>query len=155
MADTKVPCLIFSGNAEKEHSIDLSRLNRITFGGDSMVITSSRDDYAQPVELLYSLYHHLEIGEAFPTDILSGISAADSATASSLHFDAASRLLHLNSDGDAAFSAGVFDLGGHLLLTADGLSDGDAVTLEALAPGVYIALASDGITKLTLKFIIN
>lgn len=62
-AETKVPCLIFSGNAEKEHCIDLSSLNRITFGDNSMVISSSKDESKKSVELLYSLYHHLEIGD--------------------------------------------------------------------------------------------
>ena len=66
-ADTKVPCFIFSGNAEKEHSIDLSKFNRITFGKNSMVISSSKDDTAEPIELSYSLYHRLVIGDAEPT----------------------------------------------------------------------------------------
>lgn len=153
-AETKVPCLIFSGNAETEHSIDLAKLNRITFGNNSMIISSSKDDASQSVELLYSLYHHLEIGDAIPTDLESGIESVDTDSDSRIYVDAQAKLLYLQSASSAKFSIGIFNISGHLLMTAE-LNDGDAVTLEALTPGMYIALASDGKTKLSLKFILN
>lgn len=150
-AETKVPCLIFSGNAGTEHSVDLSRLNRITFGDNSMVISSSKDDTQQSVELLYSLYHHLEIGDTTPT---SGIETEVMDSETRIYVDAKAKLLHLQSASDAEFSVGIFNLNGILLLTSE-LCNGDAVTLEVLTPGVYIAVASDGQTRLNLKFILN
>ena len=154
-AETKVPCLIFSGNAEKEHCIDLSSLNRITFGDNSMVISAvpvMRNN--KSVELLYSLYHHLEIGDETPTDIGASVDVISEGSISRIYVDAKSKLLYLQSTDDTTFHLGVFDVSGNLMLTSD-LSNGDAVTLEALSPGVYIAVASDGMTKLNLKFILN
>lgn len=153
-AETKVPCLIFSGNAEKEHCIDLSSLNRITFGNNSMVISSSKDASKKSVELLYSLYHHLEIGDETPTDIGASVDVISDDSTSRIFVDAKSKLLYLQSPGDSTFHLGVFNVSGNLILTSD-LSNGDAVTLEALSSGVYIAVASDGKTKLNLKFILN
>ena len=153
-AETKVPCLIFSGNAEKEHCIDLSSLNRITFGDNSMVISSSKDASKESVELLYSLYHHLEIRDENPTDNGASVNVISENSTSRIYVDAKSKLLYLRSTDDTTFHLGVFNVSGNLLLTSD-LSNGDAVTLEALSSGVYIAIASDGKTKLNLKFILN
>ncbi len=152
-ADTKVPCLIFSGNAETERSIDLANLNRITFSDNPMVISSSKDDAVQTVELLYSLYHHIEIGDAIPTSD-AGIEDVHADSDSRLYFDAQAGLLNLQTSSDTEFSVGVFNVSGHLLLTSE-LNNGDAVTLEGLTPGVYIAVATDGKIKLNLKFILN
>lgn len=153
-AETKVPCLIFSGNAEKEYCIDLSSLNRITFGYNSMVISSSKDASKESLELLYSLYHHLEIGDETPTDIGASVDVISEDSISRIYVDAKSKLLYLQSKDDTTFHIGVFNISGNLMLTSD-LSNGDAVTLESLSSGVYIAVASDGKTKLNLKFILN
>lgn len=153
-ADTKVPCLVFSGNAEKEHRIDLNSRNRITFNDNSMVISSSNDETVPPVELLYSLYHHLEVREAAPADITVGVEAIDAETESRIYVDSHARLLHLETSSETEFTTGIFDINGHLLMKAE-LNSGDAVTIEALSPGVYIAVATDGKIKLTLKFILN
>ena len=152
-ADTKVPCLIFSGNAEKEHCIDLANLNRITFGDNSMVISSSSDGNNKSVELLYSLYHHLEIGDGFP-DKGAGIEAVDADSDSHIYVDSQAKLLYLTSTSETQFSVGVFNTSGLLLMTSE-LISGDALSLEAIGPGIYIAVATDGDTKLTLKFILN
>lgn len=153
-AETKVPCLIFSGNAEKEYCIDLSELNRITFGDNSMVISSSKDASKKSVELLYSIYHHLEIGDETPTQIGASVDVISEDSISRIYMDAKSKLLYLQTKNATTFHLGVFNVNGNLMLTSD-LSHGDAVTLEALSPGVYIAVASDGKTQLNLKFILN
>lgn len=160
-AETKVPCLIFSGNAEKEYCIDLASLNKITFGDNSMIVSSSKDPSKESVELLYSLYHHLEIGDGIPkiengtpTDFGAPINVISGDSNSRLYFDAQSKLLYLQTDSDSEFQVGVFNISGNLLLTSE-LSNGDAVTLEALSSGVYIAVASDNKTKTSLKFILN
>lgn len=153
-AETKEPCLIFSGNAEKTYCIDLYSINRITFGDNSMVISSSKDASKKSVELLYSLYHHLEIGDETPTDIGASVDVISEDSISRIYVEAKSKLLYLQSKDDTTYHIGVFNVSGNLMLTSD-LSNGDAVTLEALSPGVYLAVAYDGKTKLDLKFILN
>lgn len=153
-AETKVPCLIFSGNAEKERCIDLASLNRITFGDNSMVISSSKDASKETFELLYSLYYHLKIGDEIPTDATSSVDLISDDSTSRIYVDANSKLLFLQTSSETKFQVGVFNVSGKLLLTSE-LSNGDAVTLDALSSGVYIAVASDGKTKLNLKFILN
>ncbi|MDE5976459.1 MAG: T9SS type A sorting domain-containing protein [Muribaculaceae bacterium] len=153
-ADTKVPCFIFSGNAETEHSIDLAKLNRITFGDNSMIISSSKDESNESVELLYSLYHHLEIGDGKPSGSISGTETIDNHSDTRLQIDGISKLLYLQSASDLMFSIGIFDINGKLLQTCE-LKNGDAMTLEFLSPGIYVALATDGKIKLNLKFILN
>ncbi len=153
-AETKVPCLIFSGNADKEYCIDLSSLNRITFGDISMVISSSKDARKNSVELLYSLYHHLEIGDEIPTDNVSSVDSIYDDSTSRIFVDSKSKLLYLQSSDDTKFQIGIFNVSGNLLLKSE-LYNGDAVTLENLSSGVYIAVSSNGKTTLNLKFILN
>lgn len=153
-AETKVPCLIFSGNTEKDLSIDLSSLNRITFGDNSMIISSSKDGSKESVELLYSLYHHIEIGDDFPANNVTSVDNISDDPANRFYVDPKSKLLYLQTTSNTNFQVGVFDINGNLLITSD-LYNGDSVMLDALSPGVYIAVASDGETKLSLKFILN
>lgn len=151
--ETKVPCLIFSGNAGKKNHLDLSAFNRITFGENSIVVSSSKDETREPVEMLYSLYHHFTVGDAVP-DNFSGVEVTEVGEESRIFVDGESRLLHLQSWSASPFSVGVFDIGGRLMLTCN-LSAGDALTLDALPAGSYIAVATDGAVRLTLKFILH
>ena len=153
-AETRVPCFIFSGNAEKGCSIDLSKLNRITFGDNSMVISSSTDESVESVELLYSLYHHLEIGDAIPTVDNSSVNEISADSTSQICVDADSKLLYLQTTSDAKFYVGIFSVNGNLLLTS-ALYSGDALSLDGLSPGVYVAVASDNKISLSLKFKLN
>lgn len=153
-AETKVPCFILSGNAEKEHCIDLAKLNRITFNDGSMVFSSSQFETEQSVELLFSLYHHIEIGDAVPSPVLTGFEGMETDSDARIYIDAQARLLYLQSASDSEFSVGVFNVSGHLLLTSR-LNNGDSVAIGSLAPGVYFAVASDGRTKLSIKFILE
>lgn len=153
-AETRVPCFIFSGNAEKGCSIDLSKLNRITFGDNSMVISSSTDESVEPVELLYSLYHHLEIGDAIPTEDITSVNEISADSTSRICVDANAKLLYIQTTSDAKFYVGIFSVNGNLLLTS-ALYNGYAVSLDGLSPGVYIAVASDNNTSISLKFNLN
>lgn len=154
-AETKVPCIIASGNAEAERCIDLASFNRITFGENSMTISSSRDANKESLELFYSLYHHLEIRDADPADYENSSAEAISEDSTSrIYVDEQAKLLHLQSASNTEYSIGVFNINGHLLLTSK-LKNGDAVALDVLSPGLYIAVASDGNTKLGLKFILK
>lgn len=153
-AETKIPCIIFLGNAEKELNIDLAKFNRITFGAKSMVISSSKDENEEPVKLLYSLYHHLEIGDEIPSEILTSEDVIHDDSNARIFVDTNSKLLYLQTTSDAKFHVGIFNVNGNLLLISE-LNSGDAVKLDCLTPGFYIAVASDNKTKLKLKFILN
>lgn len=152
-AETIVPCLVFSGSAEKDNHFDLTEYNRITFSENSMTVSSSKDETREPVEMLYSLYHHFTVGDAVPDDF-SGVEVTEVGEESRIFVDGESRLLHLQSWSASPFSVGVFDIGGRLMLTCN-LSAGDALTLDALPAGSYIAVATDGAVRLTLKFILH
>lgn len=150
-AETKVPVLIFSGNGEADYRIELAKLNRITFGENSMVVSFSKDDTEQSIELLYSLYHHLEIGEE---NASSGIESVNMDADNHIFVNSKVRLLQLQSNPDSEYIVGVFDTKGHLLLSTS-LCGGDSVSLEDLASGIYIAVVTDGETKFNLKFILD
>lgn len=120
-----------------------------------MVISSSKDASKESVELLYSLYHHIEIGDETPTtDIVTSVDVISDESISRIYMDAKSKLLYLQSTDNTKFQLGIFDVSGNLLLTSE-LTNGDAVTLESLSAGIYFAIASDGQTKLNLKFILK
>ena len=145
-ADDGTTCLIFSGGADKECALDLSRYNRITFGENSMTVSSAANP-DDKVELLYSLYHHFEIGTAQ----LSGIETVGAAEAR-LVYDASSASLKLEAPADAAYTVGVFALNGVMMRQSD-VSGGGSLSLESLQPGVYIAVAAGKIEDLKIKFV--
>lgn len=153
-AETKVPCLIFSGNTGDELCIDLATLNRITFGDNSMIVSSSKDSNSKSIELLYSLYHHLEIGDGTPSDFGTSVNVILDDPDSRIYLDAQSKLLYLQTTSDSEFQIGIFNVRGDLILTSE-LSNGDALMLESLSSGVYVAVATDGKTKISLKFILK
>lgn len=152
-ADT-VPCLIFTGNSDAEQCIDLAKLNRITFGEDGMTISSSKDNSVQEVQLLYSLYRHLEIGEAIPTDISTAIDEIGVDEKSRLLFHSDTKSIKLESSSELPYDIGIFSLKGILLATSR-LYAGQSLSVEALNTGVYVAVATNGESKLILKFILN
>jgi len=151
-----VPCLIFTGNSDAEHCVDLAKLNRITFGDDGMTISSSKDNSVQEVQFLYSLYHHLEIGDATPTEISTAIDEIGVDENSRLLFQSDTKSIRLESSSELPYDVGIFSLKGTLLATSK-LCGGQTLSVEALNSGVYVAVATttNGESKLTLKFILN
>lgn len=152
-ANDEVPCLIFSGNSDKEYCIDLATLNRITFGNEGMTISSSKDDNDEEVQLLYSLFHHLEIGNAKPSGS-SGIEEINADGNSLLIFRVETKTIVLESTSLEPFTIGIFNLQGRLIATSQ-MCPGQSLAVDTLTTGVYIAVATNGETKLTLKFILN
>ncbi len=150
-ADTEVPCLVLSGQAQSERHIDLSKLNRITFGPESMTVSSADGKDAQ--ELLYSLYHHIEIKSAVP-DIETGIVLNPTSENASMRYLADTRSLKIEAAQDSRFKTGVFDIKGTLVMTAE-IAGGESLSVESLAAGTYVAVATDGTVTLSIKFLIN
>ncbi len=148
-----VPCLIFTGNSETEHCIDLAALNRITFGDDGMIINSSKDDSVEGITLLYALFNHLEIGDATPTDN-SGSAEIIADDDSHLLYRSDTKSLTIEYASDTPFTLGIFNFKGAMIATSQ-ICAGQSLSVEALASGAYIAVATNGETTLKIKFIHN
>ena len=147
----EIPCIVFSGNSPKEHNFDLSKYNRIYLNESSFSVTSSSPD-AETVELLYDLVHHIEFKHAIPSFSMIADVSADAGSSLQYHDD--SRSLVVRSDEDSEFTVGVFGVSGQLMASAKVRTD-EAFRLESLMPGIYVAVATYGKTKLTLKFILS
>lgn len=151
--ETVVPCLIFTGNSDTRQSLDLSKLNRITFDDEGFTVSSSDGGSAGEIRLLYPLFNRMEIGDDVPSNV-SGIDEISITSDSKLLFSSEDRILKIESSSANQFAIGIFNLNGVLVATSK-LYTRDNLSLEALSPGAYIAVASDGEIKLTLKFIIR
>lgn len=148
-----VPCLVFTGNSDTPNCIDLSKFNRITFGDEEMRISSSKEGDEPEVTLLYSLFNHLEIGDAVPTDI-SAVKFIEAEGNAQLRYIAGRKSLVLDSSSDKPYSLGIFSLTGSLIATSK-MSAGQSLPIEALSEGTYIVVATNGESRLTLKIILN
>ncbi len=149
-AQEEVPCLIFTGASDSQYCVDLSKLNRITFGDDGMTVSSSTDSHTPEVTLLYALYNHIEIGDATPTDV-SGIGIIKTDGDSKLIYINNEKSLRLESPYSKPYSIGIFSLNGTLIATST-MTAGQSLSLEALSSGTYIAVATDGKSQISLKF---
>lgn len=151
--ETVVPCLIFKGNTGNRQSIDLSKFNRLSFDDDGMIVSSSNGATTEEIRLLYSIFNHIEIGDDVPSNE-AGLDGNSVSLDSKLLFVSDDKSLKIETSSTNRFSVGVFNLKGALVATAKIFAN-DGLALEALVPGAYIAIASDGEIKLTLKFIIR
>ncbi|MBD5163436.1 MAG: T9SS type A sorting domain-containing protein [Bacteroidales bacterium] len=145
-AEDGTPCLIFSGAAGKEYALDLTRYNRITFGENSMTVSNSKDP-SDNVELLYSAYHHLEVGLAQASG-LDDVAATDL----SLVYEAETSTLKVESTDENTYAVGVFNINGVLVCHTQ-LRGGEGVSLATLAPGVYVAVATGETGTQKIKFV--
>lgn len=152
-AQEAVPCLIFTGNSGATNCIDLNKLNRITFGENEMTISSSKDGNEPEVTLLYSMFNRLEIGDAVPTD-LTAVETVEADGNAKLCFNADSKSLEVYSGSDKPYSIGIFSLSGTMIATSN-MKAGQSLSIGTLADGTYIAVATDGKSQLTLKFILK
>ncbi|MDE7419566.1 MAG: T9SS type A sorting domain-containing protein [Muribaculaceae bacterium] len=152
-AQEAVPCLIFTGNYGTPNCIDLNKLNRITFGEDEMTISSSTESNEPAVTLLYSMFNRLEIGDAVPTD-LTAVEIVEAEGNAKLCFNADAKALTLESGSNKPYSIGIFSLSGTMIATSN-MKAGQSLSIGTLADGTYIAVATDGKSQLTLKFILK
>ncbi len=146
-AEENKPCLIFSGASEQKHVLDIASFNRITFGENSMTISHS-DFPENQVELLYSAYHRFEVGDGIPTEITELKDDGDV----SLFYNDSEKSLQLVGDKEELYSIGIFGINGTLICRAN-LCCGEFVSVKALEPAVYIAVAVNGNEIKKIKFI--
>lgn len=152
-AETKVPCLIFTGASDTEQCIDLEKQNRITFTDAGMTVSSPKDHSIPDVQLSYTLFNHIEIGDAVPTTS-SGVDEIVTDTDSRLLFVSDTKSIVIESASEIPYSLCIFSLKGTLIAMSN-VSAGQSLSVEALAPGVYIAVAANDESQLTLKFILK
>ncbi len=153
MSQDEVPCLIFTGNSTTTECLDLTKLNRITFEEDAMVISSSSDADQQDIKLLYSEYNRLEIGDAVPTGSTK-VDFIESNGNIQLAYQPDSKSLILESSSGEQYRIGIFSLKGTLIATSN-MRGGESLSIGSLGAGTYIVLATNGESKISLKIIIN
>lgn len=145
-AEKVEPCLIFSGNAEQNKALPLAIYNRISFGENSMTV-SSPDDAVSSVELPYSDYNRFNIGE----DIISEVQPI-SDSGIELTFDSSSNTLLLMSTCDTVVEVSIFGIDGKMILCTD-MRRCERLSLNSLPEGVYVAVASGEAENHKIKFI--
>lgn len=142
--------IVVTGSAKNPTGVPLDKYNRITFYEDNMTLSSSLDESVVAVDLLYSLYKHVEFCYFDP----SGVEDV-SVDETWLVYDDMGRCLKIMSEENpTSFSVGVFTVNGNLVY-ADKFNELSIVTLSHLTPGLYIAVSTDSKIKTILKFIIK
>ena len=118
-----------------------------------MTVSSSTGNGTEEMQLLYSLFNHIEIGDAVPTGSV-GLEVIEADNDSRIVFVGDTKSIVIESDSESLFSMGIFSLKGTLIATSQVYAN-QSLSVEALTPGIYIALATNSESKLFLKFIIN
>lgn len=153
-AKDEVPCIIFSGRSETNGYYDLEKYNRIYLGEDSFILSSTTDESLEDIELLYSLFNHVEFNDAIPTDgDITGIEMAD-ADGNGLYYSHNDCSLRVVGNPENEFLVGIFDMNGKLILSRR-LKGGETVNLRGVQSGIYGAVAKSADASMSLKFIIR
>ncbi len=152
-AQELVPCLIFTGNSDTEYCIDIARQNRISFGDEGMSVGSFAQSNDAEITLSYSMYNHIAIGNANPTQS-SAVDIVEVRDSSKLVYQPETKVLVLEAASDAPFTIGIFGLNGTLIATST-MYAGQSLPVAALPPGAYFAIGSNEVTKISLKFIMH
>lgn len=142
-ADEILPRLIFTGNAEESKILSLDEFNRIKFGDDSMLVSSTADP-TNVIELPYSDYHMFSVGE----DVLTGVEEI-SGSDNLLTYDSASSSLRLDAPSNQTYVIRIYNIYGMSAMTAE-IRGGESIDLLSLERGVHIAVATgeNGIRKI-------
>lgn len=148
---TEVPCLVFTGDSEQKSSHDIEKYNRIYLGDEGFILHSKTGSDVPNIELLYSMFNHLEFKDDMPT---TGVESILSDGESFLRYSETDKTLEIITPSQNEFSLGIFNLSGILVATSN-LGNARRISLDSLSPGVYIAAATDGEIKLTIKFIVK
>lgn len=154
-AKETVPCLIFTGPGQSERCYDLAKQNRIYFEGNGMTVTSANEDAKENTFLSYSEFKAFKIGMRVPSEfsLVDAINAGGEG-GTTLKFISDTQSISIQSDSEGDFAVGIYDATGKLIATSKMTAD-QMLSVRQLAPGMYIAAATDGERKATVKFIIK
>lgn len=149
-AEDEVPCIRISGSSDP-YFLDLKAYNRIYLNDDGFTFQSTSNEHSQEINLLYSLYNRIEFCNGIPTNDVNEINCEQN---SFLRFSQMDRKLELITSSEESFTLGIFRPDGTLIAISQ-LKNAESISLEKLSSDVYVAVASDGLQKLSLKFIIK
>lgn len=147
-AQDKTTSMVFSGQSGEKFVVDLSVYDRIYLNEDSFTITSTTES-VEDIELLYSLFNHLEFNDETPLD-------EDVVVAEDTHirYFSESNSLFLESNEDNEYTLGIFDVAGMLKFSSK-VKTNTLLNLTDIPSGVYIAVAYADKSSVSLKFIIK
>lgn len=141
--------LIFSGENESDYAVDLTKYNRITFGNESMTLTSSSDS-EKPIDVLYSAHNRIKIGNTDPTVTITNIEAVNPIQ---LRYIPSAQILTLITDCiPKTFNIEVFNINGTLILHGE-LQPGESLSVATLSSGTYVAIVVGNECNHLIKFI--
>lgn len=142
--------IVISGYADSPTTVSLGDYNRITFFDDHLSLSSSTDNTVTAIDLLYSLYYHIEFHDGEPVNV-----PEITATTEILSYDASIKCLHLKTEENPKqFSIGIFSANGTLIF-AGKFNESSTISLADIPTGIYVAIATNGKTDSTIKFIIK
>lgn len=150
-ASNEVPCLIFSGDSKMDYCLDLSEFNRIYIGEDGIKVKSSETESNQEINISYLNFKQFKIGNATPS---SGIRDIDSSHDAQLIYRSDTNSLYIESSSDSNYKLDIYNANGQLLVSSQ-LNCNQYLPLKEFVHGIYIAVAINEKSKLTLKFIIR
>lgn len=146
-----VPSLVFTGLGEETAVHPQETYGRIYLGEESFKLHSLTDETAEDIELPYNLFNHLEFKEMEASSGVESVAESDSAR---IRYIAETQTIRLDAPADADYALGIYNVDG-VLVAASHLGTQREVSLAGLPKGTYVALATDGSDKLTLKFIVK
>ena len=149
----EVPCIVLSGASEKNINIELAKYNRIYFNENSVTVSSTSDENLKDIELLYSLFNHLEFKNAIPSDESSNVSETIANGVNRLRY-LDNKSLIIDSEHNTEFVVGVFNPSGTLIVSTRAQAN-NIISLEHLSSGVYLAIATNEGIKLSIKFVVR
>jgi len=125
----------------------LDTYNHFEFSNDGWVISSSDDASVTALQVPFTMYNRITFDER------SGLEDAV-ACDDKLSYDSQSKTVILNAIRPEDYRLTICSSLGVMML--DKTMDTDAsVSVGGLVPGIYIAIASDGRSRLTLKFVVR
>lgn len=145
----EVPCLIFSGNAGNK-SIAISDYNRISFGNDAMILSSSANPNKPALDLLYSDYNTFRVRNDAP----SGVAEIKQLNNFGLVYYSASKEIGVSSACSEPINISIYNLAG-MAIGSDVINPGERVSIANSPAGVYLVVATCGPLRNVCKIVKN
>lgn len=141
--------MIVTGETGSKQTVDLSSLNRITFGENSMSLSLTDDLESSPIVLPYNLFNHIEF-----SDDLSTVLENHFFTDAKMLFLPGEKALEIKCDKQQDYLVFIFNSFG-ALIERNKTTSNTRYYLTHLYPGLYIAVAKNNNNQLQIKFILR
>lgn len=134
-----------SGSGGK--SYDLNTYNRFEFNGDGWILSSGRDATVSPINVPFAVCNRVTF------DTQSRLDIGDIKT-EALRYDGSSRGIILEAEKPETYRVTVYSSLGVMVMDS-GVDAAGIVSIRGFVPGVYVAVATDGHSRMTLKFVVR